>query len=207
MKLRKIALATSLVLSSSMAFAGVSGNVGVSSDYFWRGITQGGNSATVSGGLDYSHDSGVYVGTWVADLNGETEVDLYGGFSGEAAGIGYDIGYIYYHYPLQWVDFSEAYIGLSYMGADLYVYQDLSDDTTAETSITLSYSYEVKKNLSLGLTVAHVIDEDTDNSYSYANPSIDTKMGEWDASFALNVTDIEDDKPVPFVTISRGFDL
>lgn len=204
MTLKRIALATALMASTSAAFAGVSGNVAVSSDYFWRGVTQGGNSATVSGGLDYGHDSGLYVGTWFADLNGEAEVDAYAGFSGEASGFGYDIGYIHYHYPLQFEDFGEVYVSGSYMGAELFYAHDIENENGY---VSLSYGFEVKKDVSLNGTVGSYMFKDSDSDYNHVNVSLDAPMGDWGASFAVSVTDMDDDKAVPYVTISREFDL
>ncbi|MFC0118191.1 TorF family putative porin [Pseudoalteromonas xiamenensis] len=119
MTTKKIVLATCalLALSSQSALAGVEANVAASSNYFWRGITQTGDKAAVSGGLDYSHESGFYVGTWMSTIDfGEEasagyELDVYGGFAWESNGIGYDVGYLYYAYPdaAENIDFGEIY--------------------------------------------------------------------------------------------------
>lgn len=46
------------------AQAEVTANIAASSNYYWRGITQTDDGAAVSGGLDYSNESGFYAGTW-----------------------------------------------------------------------------------------------------------------------------------------------
>ncbi|GIU23672.1 TorF family putative porin [Shewanella schlegeliana] len=91
-------------LLSSTAYAAVEANIGATSNYLWRGITQTDDSTAVQGGIDYSHDSGFYLGTWASnvDFGDDTsyEVDLYGGFAGSIAEeFGYDISYLYYAYP------------------------------------------------------------------------------------------------------------
>ncbi|HEY0721869.1 MAG TPA: TorF family putative porin, partial [Gammaproteobacteria bacterium] len=64
------------VMGSGAAMAGASANVGATSNYVWRGITQTADGAAVSGGLDYSHDIGLYVGTWTSNTAwGSAEVD------------------------------------------------------------------------------------------------------------------------------------
>ena len=87
MKMKKslyqaIALSTGLLLSGS-ALAEVTGNIGATSNYLWRGTTQTSNEAAIQGGLDYAHDSGFYAGTWASnvDFGDETsyELDFYGG--------------------------------------------------------------------------------------------------------------------------------
>jgi uncharacterized protein (TIGR02001 family) len=87
-----------------------SSNVGVYSQYVFRGLTQTNEDPALQGGLDYSHDSGFYAGTWLSniswfsDLNPGNSVSLewdgYLGFKKSwARGITTDIGYLRYEYP------------------------------------------------------------------------------------------------------------
>lgn len=94
----------------------VSYNLGVTSDYVFRGISQSRNKAAFSGGVDYSHTpTGLYAGTWVSTISwindsyttaqlsdrGNTpyEQDFYAGIKGDiGAGFSYDAGAIYYYY-------------------------------------------------------------------------------------------------------------
>jgi len=103
MKMKQIAIAISALLMAGSAAAELSANIGATSNYVWRGATQTDDNAAVQGGIDYAHDSGFYLGTWVSNVDfgsgGEVEWDLYGGFGGEVGGFGYDLGIIYYAYP------------------------------------------------------------------------------------------------------------
>ena len=122
MKFSKTLVAAALVATAGVAQADLSANIAASSNYLFRGVTQTGDSAAVSGGIDYTQDSGFYAGTWIsnidfstgpADTNGDgnfdvsgdskadAEVDLYAGFGGDLgdSGLGYDVGVIYYYYP------------------------------------------------------------------------------------------------------------
>jgi uncharacterized protein (TIGR02001 family) len=90
-------------------------NMGVTSDYVFRGISQSRNAPAFSAGVDYSHSpTGVYLGTWASTINWVNDVaqansldaktpfelDLYGGLKGEIAkDVTYDVGAIYYYYP------------------------------------------------------------------------------------------------------------
>lgn len=83
-------------------------NVGVVSDYLFRGVSQTHGGAALQGGVDFTHPSGFYVGawgstiTWVKDNwgSGSTEVDLYGGYRGNfTPDWTYDVGLITYNYP------------------------------------------------------------------------------------------------------------
>ncbi|EGV34023.1 Conserved hypothetical protein CHP02001 [Thiorhodococcus drewsii AZ1] len=84
----------------------VSANIGVVSNYLWRGQTQTDNQAAVQGGLDYAHASGFSAGTWVSNVDfgdgDETnyELDLYTGFGGAINDdMSYALSLIYYAYP------------------------------------------------------------------------------------------------------------
>ncbi len=162
-------LATTAFLSAqASAVDGLSANVAATSNYLWRGLEQSNGSAAVSGGVDYSSNSGFYVGTWASNADwaeGMTyELDLYGGFSGNInENLSYDVGFIYYAYPDELsgdADFSEIYGSLSYNsltvglaaltsgeGADagdtIYASADYSISLANEAEITLhigSYS-------------------------------------------------------------------
>jgi uncharacterized protein (TIGR02001 family) len=112
-----LATAVATVLTSGVASADFSGNAAVASNYIWRGISQTQNQAAGQGGLDWSNDSGFYVGTWVSNVDftpvGQKgyEMDVYAGFSGEAGSIGYDLGVISYQYPMEpQINFTEVYV-------------------------------------------------------------------------------------------------
>ena len=106
----------------------LSANIGVVSDYKFRGISQTDGKAAVQGGVDLSHKSGAYIGTWASNVSDWTntggknaEVDLYGGYRFSLPGdISADAGYILYSYPANQPSSGikqstqEAYLGLGY---------------------------------------------------------------------------------------------
>ena len=82
-------------------------NIGATTDYRYRGISQTRLKPTVQGGVDFSHKSGLYLGAWgsgikwIKDGGGDAniELDLYGGYKGTAGAVGYDLGVLTYQYP------------------------------------------------------------------------------------------------------------
>ncbi len=115
-----LVLATSAVLgTSAMAqtaapaaepASSLSFNVGVVSDYRFRGVSQTSFKPALQAGADFSHASGFYVGAWgsnvswikdyVGATDGTLEIDLYGGFKGAiTSGLNFDVGVITYQYP------------------------------------------------------------------------------------------------------------
>ena len=49
-----------------------SGNVGLYSDYIFRGYTQTQNEPAIQGGFDVEHSSGLYAGTWASNVDWTT---------------------------------------------------------------------------------------------------------------------------------------
>ena len=110
--------------SSGVAMAeieGLSANAGVVSDYYFRGVQQTA-SASANGGVDYEHKSGLAVGIWAADVEGQSgapaegiEIDTYISYAGEASGYGYSIGYTHYGYTGAFdTSYDEVNLGASY---------------------------------------------------------------------------------------------
>lgn len=109
----KIAIAALALTAGSAAFAQMSYNVGAVSEYRYRGISQTAEEATVQGGADYAHSSGLYIGAWASgikwikeagkaasvDTKGDLELDVYGGYKGTInKDLSYDVGYLRYEY-------------------------------------------------------------------------------------------------------------
>ena len=116
----KSKLLLALLATSSAAFAqtapaapesALTFNVGVVSEYRYRGLGQTRGKPALQGGLDYAHSSGAYIGAWGSTINwikdtgtdldpvnGSVEIDLYAGYKFEAAGLGFDVGYLRYEY-------------------------------------------------------------------------------------------------------------
>ena len=59
----------------SFAEVSLSGNIAVTTDYIWRGMTQNAEDPSVSGGFDLEDDSGFYIGMWAANVLAEHDDD------------------------------------------------------------------------------------------------------------------------------------
>ena len=102
--------------------ASISANVSMVSKYRWRGLDQSKREPAIQGGFDLAHESGLYLGTWMSnvefnDNDTSSEMDCYGGYGFEAAGVGVDLNFTQFLYPggldsLNY-DFAEFGIGLS----------------------------------------------------------------------------------------------
>lgn len=170
--------ATTLV--SGTAMAGLSGNLGMVSDYYFRGIEQG-SGATASAGLDYDI-SGVYVGTWVADVTTGMEYDLYAGYAGEVSGFSYDLGYYTYNYTNEAFDttYQEAALTVGYgpISASYAVGThdaDPEDEDYTFASVTAEYK---------GFYGTYGTHGD-DFEGSYVELGYNTTIADWDAGVAI----------------------
>jgi uncharacterized protein (TIGR02001 family) len=91
-------------------------NVGLYSQYIFRGLTQTNSQPALQGGIDLTHSSGFYLGAWASNISwlrdkigtssdavytsgGSLELDLYGGYRTDIKGVGIDVGALQYWYP------------------------------------------------------------------------------------------------------------
>jgi len=77
-----------------------SANVGLTTDYVFRGVSQSNEEAAIQGGVDFTCGK-FYAGFWGSSIafgNG-TEIDLYGGYKTTVGRFNLDLGFIYYGYP------------------------------------------------------------------------------------------------------------
>ena len=122
MRMRKImaVAALPLMLASTSAFAQddegeeasgafeVDGEIGVFSDYRFRGISLSNKDPQVTAELSVSHESGLYAGVWASNVAlddgaDDIELDLYAGYAADVGSVSIDVGAVYYLYP----DFSD----------------------------------------------------------------------------------------------------
>ena len=179
-----------------------SANVGLFSDYLYRGITQTLEGPAIQGGFDYSHTStGFYAGVWASNVDfgadANIEIDYYGGIAGSFSnGVSWDIGGLYYQYagsddePEE--DFAEAYVSLG------YTFSDVSYEPSVGVGVNYSPDF---------------FGEDGDGVYVYG--SLDLSLPhDFGLSFYVGYQDVEGDQtsgPAGFdyvhysVGLSRSF--
>lgn len=100
----------------------VSGNVALTSDYVFRGVSQSENELAIQGGFDLTNDDAFpwYAGVWASSLDfggpvdSGVEVDLYGGVRPQIGPVTLDVGVIGYFYPgsdIDDLDYAELKVG------------------------------------------------------------------------------------------------
>ena len=214
-KLSILSLAAILLLSilsiSTYAIDGLSANVGVTNNYLFRGLEQTRGESAVSGGIDYEHKSGFYMGTWVSNADWSEmmtyELNIYGGYSGEVQSLTYDVGFMHYAYPDSIIDtdFTEINASVSY-GAFTLGYAILADaevvDFGDDSYISLNADFTLASDIGLSFHVGTGTDE------FYAGESFvnyGASLNKNGFTFGVSKTNLDDDD-VKFI-ISYAIDI
>lgn len=107
------ALVLLALLGAGNAHAGSSGNLSLTSDYVFRGVSQSNQRPALQGGIELTAAGGAYAGAWAssiswlsdlsttaAPLSSSLELDAYGGYRGKLGdAAAFDLGAQYYAYP------------------------------------------------------------------------------------------------------------
>ena len=88
------------LITATAAQAQITGNLGLTSDYRFRGVSQTQNAPAVQGGIDYNHVSGLYIGNWNSSVSSQlytngagVESDVYAGFRKQVFGNVFNFNY------------------------------------------------------------------------------------------------------------------
>lgn len=207
-KLHKI-IAASLLASATTMGSGVvlaesplTANIGVASNYIWRGKTQSGDLSAVSGGVDYAHKSGAYVGIWQSSLStGTYEQDLTAGYKFKAGPVGLNVGYISYMYPLATAgDFSEIFVNAEFQ---MFSAGIAIDSKNKNTYLSVGAEFEVKKDLTMGVTFGSNDGSGSANDYTHYQLSLSKD----DFKIAYDKNDDAGSVARLSVSWSKSFDL
>lgn len=217
MSLKKVAFAAALSsFPITQAFgAEVSGNIALTTDYKFRGISQSDSAPSVQGGFDIAFDNGAYIGTWGAavdfdcaidtcgGLNGGIELDYYAGFASDISdSVSFDIGYIYYDYPQDeglLGDYGEIYGSLSF--GDFGIGMNYSDEYWGETGkftyTYATYSTALSESVALDLLVGSGDYDEAgylDGATEHMNWSVALSTSAGGLDFAITYEDTDLDK-------------
>jgi len=162
--MKKIFLTLLLAVGFSTAQAQLTANVGLASDYRFRGISQSNNGAAIQGGIDYAHSSGLYLGNWNSSVStalypstSGAESNLYAGWKKDVyKGLTVDVGSYNYFYlgkdnsTDSRFNTQELYAGLGYGPLSVKYSQSLSSYFGINNSVGTTYMQaDVKQSLGL----------------------------------------------------------
>ena len=199
-------------------------NVGVVSDYRFRGIAQTSTDPALQAGVDFAHKSGFYLGAWGSNIrwikdyagatDGSLEVDLYGGYKGEInKDFTYDLGVIGYQYPGNTAatnaNTTELYGALSY-GLVTAKYSRSVGNFIANPNSSGSAYFEVAANFDLGsgfTLTPHVghqsIPNVVNNAGDYTDYSL-TLAKDFGNGLSATLAAVDTNADKPFYTDTKG---
>jgi uncharacterized protein (TIGR02001 family) len=205
-----LAIVALALITATAAQAQVTGNLGLTSDYRFRGVSQTQNAPAVQGGVDYAHSSGFYVGNWNSSVSSDlytngsgVESDLYAGFKKEILkGLTLDVGSYNYFYPRATnntstnFDTNELFVGLGYGPVSVKYSQSLSNYFgTANSKNSQYYQADfvqplAKTNVSL---LAHIGRTEVNNNaslnYTDYNVGLGYNLQGWDLAAKYYIND------------------
>jgi uncharacterized protein (TIGR02001 family) len=169
------------------------GNVGVTSDYVFRGISQSLENPAIQGGVDLTCGNW-YLGVWGssidfgAAIDGTAEIDIYGGYKMTRGRFAFDFGFIYYAYPGINSDFEADFFELKAagstelwkggtLGGTVFYSPEYTFNTGAVTTLEGSFSQALPKfsifTPTLSVLVGHSFFHDEDDfDYTYWNAGV-----------------------------------
>ena len=197
------------VLSSAPAMAAdasphtLTANVGLVTNYIFRGLTQTFGKPAIQGGMDYAHANGLYAGLWASSIasqqyaGGNSEIDYYFGYNGKLAGDwGWTVGYYGYYYPGanykkstpagadQEYNTEEANIGMSWKWVSLKYSSTLGDYFGANTKT--GYTTGSSGSTYLDLTANIPLPNDFTLLLHYGDQDVKTKLATANAAGATD---------------------
>ena len=182
-------------------------NVGLFSEYIFRGISQTGGKPAVQGGFDYAHSSGFYAGTWGSNISwlhdagvvahgGSLEWDFYGGYKYAINDdFGIDAGVLYYYYPGSYLagstnpDTAELYVAGSWKWLSLKYSHAVSNAFGVAGSrnsryLDLSANYPITGQITLN---AHVGRQEFTGSTNGSDNADTLNYTDWKLGFTWSV--------------------
>lgn len=172
--LAMLAGATVAGAGTASAEGAVTGNIALTSDYVFRGVSLSANDPAIQGGFDYTADM-FYAGVWGSSLSEGMELDLYAGFTPTTGPVEWDLGVVGYFYPGADDDAAE------------FDYYELM--VGASTSITEQFSVgglvafapenygDTGEALYMELNAEFALNDATSFSAAYGNQNIDDPDG------------------------------
>jgi uncharacterized protein (TIGR02001 family) len=186
----------------------VTGNVALTSNYVFRGLTQTNGHAAIQGGFDLTKTpvSGLTAGVWASNVDtgakAGTEADLYANYAFKVSAVDVSVGYIDYTYSAAsgLATGAEANVSATYAGLTLKVSKGV-DGALSDYYYEANYSYDIAAIKGLNLGLHYGSDRASKNNdygvaLNYPIAGLDT---------SVSYTDIQKGKSVTAFTVKKSF--
>lgn len=198
------------------AQAELTANVGVTSNYVFRGVTQTDDGPAVQGGIDFTHESGIYAGAWASNVEDNTgddgfEYDLYVGYNFRVNDkVGFDVGYITYQYSgtNAFTETDELFVGVSFMDFSATYYDGDPDVGRDYSYIDLKYTMALPQDINLHLHYGN-LDVSGGSDAEDASIGVSKNIAGFDLGLTFTTFDPDNgnDENELFVTATKSFEI
>ena len=177
-----------------------SANLGVVSDYRFRGLMQTNGKPALQGGFDIAHSSGFYIGNWnssiswlsdsAPDVSSSVEMDFYAGYVHTISDqFTLDAGLLHYYYPGRYPQgfndphTNEAYIGITY-GPVSFKYSHALTDLFGAPDSKYSQYYDLGLSLPTGIWDLNL---NAHAGYQKVRNASDASYADWSVGLSRDV--------------------
>lgn len=187
-----------------------SGNVSLTTDYLYRGLTQTNHRGAIQGGFDYADASGFYIGTWgsniswIAGTGTSLELDTYAGYTASFGDdFNYNIGGLRYNYSGEYADPSpntnEIYASLGWKSVSAKYSRAMTNlfgfaESSGAGYLELNASYTLE-GPAVDLSAHYgkqTIPNNTASEYSDYNVKAAKAFGAYTWAFTVSKTNLKD---------------
>lgn len=218
-QLAALMLSAAFILPATTSYAAESSaNVGLTSNYVFRGQSLSSDNMAVQGGYDIaqSKNKGWYAGAFLSmfDVTGGdgVETDVFAGWKGsfgKKTQFSWDAGVVIYEYQgaTNIKGQTEIYGGIGYETAyiKLFIGDDDNQSNGDYTYLDFGASFVVMKDIDLNLH-AGLTSRDFNEDYNDISASLSKEVNGYDLLLGLTYEDENDDLEF-FVTVGKSFDL
>jgi len=191
-----------------------SGNVALTSDYVFRGISQSEEGPAVQGGFDVGYGM-FYAGTWASNvdfeeaavgtlgLNAPLEIDLYAGVKPTLGPLALDIGVVGYFYPgasentpgVGELDYVEGYLKASHtfaekltVGGAVFYSPEFTAETGTAYYLEANAAYTVSDKLGISGAVGYQSIDDVSGVFASTAPGFPAEASDEYTTWNIGAT-------------------
>ncbi|EKE84453.1 TorF family putative porin [Idiomarina xiamenensis] len=209
---------------SPLALADFAATATVVSDYLFNGVSQTQNNPALQGSIDYSHQNGVYAGSWASQVDysdgSDWEVDFYAGYSQPIdSRWWYDVGLAHYSYyggdDSSAGNYQEIYAALGFDNwqSKLWYSDDYAGSGARHLIIMLSYQQPITDTLDWFISADRNISLDeqqyrwstSNRAYNHARVGVTYRWRGFAVSASAESTNLEDDNRHLWLSVSHSF--
>lgn len=224
-KLIGAAIVAGAALAGGVANAEVSGNINLTTDYVFRGVSLSDGNPAVQGGFDWTEGQ-LYAGVWGSSLTDGVELDVYGGWTPSTGPVDWDLGLVAYFYPGAddddaEFDYFEAKAAGTFnvtdqfgVGGAVYYSPENYGDTGEAIYLEVNASYTLNDQLSFSGAYGNQSIDDPDGApggleeddYNTWNIGGTYAMHGFEVDLRYHDTDIEDDSDIGLTLDENNYD-